>query len=675
MNELERRVEKAENMLRRARLQASLPTEADISPDAPQVCTDAPAETEEYDFGSVPQLTTGATLSNQHIPVLPYQPNMNPSDTQQRDSSSQQQRPHTPPTRIEPHDLHHTVVDDRLESPPHVSGDFEWDESEVRSPVATSQLQQDVASSPSNDSEAVGDGMATLAIDDSQSAYFGDASGAALLRVMDLGTSPQPSKRRTAPRTDRHVARELSDVYMQPSSKRLITDNLIDAYFRYYHVSYPIIHEPTFRAQYAEVVERPHGQCWTFLAHIVAAIGAFTTSSDDTADNSLFAEVKSLMHVSYLETGNLTLVRALVLMSNLVQKKDMPNSGYNYLGLATRVAIGIGLHKEFRKSSASLFKMETRRRVWWCMTVFDVGAELTFGRPVLWPAGGFDVALPLNVHDWQLTASSAKDPEESQEITLYSALRVYATLYLAIVPIYARMTSKPYPSAEELITLDDQVLHRWYSSLPAHFAEFAEIPWKHRLSHSVMLWKYWNFRILMYRPFVVRDMLHASQGNGVQSGHSTPSQDRCLQEAKSTITSIKDFWEQQERTRLGAWYALYFLFQAALIPCICLRSVPKSSRAAEWQEQVHITLAVMKLLGEWTQSSKKCCDVLWRLCGEHLHADPSTPDVMAFRGSPSVMPSPGFYTSIWPGVYPIEGLDSDMAMQTDTWADFLQDGS
>ncbi|KAK5719516.1 hypothetical protein LTR15_008040 [Elasticomyces elasticus] len=87
--------------------------------------------------------------------------------------------------------------------------------------------------------------------------------------------------------------------------------------------------------------------------------------------------------------------------------------------------------------------METKRRVWWCMMVFDVGVELRFGRSVLWPAGEFDVALPLNVHDWQLTASSEKNPDESQESTLYSALRVYATLCLAIVPIYARMISKP----------------------------------------------------------------------------------------------------------------------------------------------------------------------------------------------------------------------------------------
>ncbi|KAK4580007.1 hypothetical protein LTR86_000209 [Recurvomyces mirabilis] len=558
MTELERRLDKAESMLRKARLQASLSKGPDVAFAVPKTHANVTTEPEDFDFGSVPISTISPLLSAQHVPVMPYQSSVSPpyADDTQRNPDAHNVRSYTPLTRIEPHDLHRPVVDDGLESPPHVSGDFEWDESEVRSPVsAIDHLQQDLVSSHSNESEAVGDGMATLVIDESQSAYFGDASGAALLRVMDLRAPYSSSRRKIAPKPDGTI-RELGELHSQPSSKRLITDQLIDAYFRYYHVSYPIIHEPTFRAQYAEVVERPHGQCWIFLAHIVAAIGAFTTSSDDTADNTLFAEVRSLMHVSYLENGNLTLVRALVLMSNLVQKKDMPNSGYNYLGLATRMAIGIGLHKEFRESRTSLFKMETRRRVWWCLTVFDVGAELTFGRPVLWPAGGFDVALPLNVHDWQLTASSDKCPAASEELTLYSGLRVYATLYLAIVPIYVRMTSKPYPSPEELIVLDDQVLGSWYSALPSYFTESSQIAWKYRLSHAVMLWKYWNFKILMYRPFVVRDMLRVYQGDASRSDHSTPWQNRCLHETRSTITSIRDFWEHQERTRLGAWYGL-----------------------------------------------------------------------------------------------------------------------
>jgi hypothetical protein len=283
---------------------------------------------------------------------------------------------------------------DDLDNPYDVSGDFEWDESSARSPTVAPLGR--LSSEQPDEAELIGDGMATLAVDESQGAYFGVASGAALLRAID----PVAAHHSPKPHRSLRDTRSSSEIPVQLSSRRLVTNALVDAYFRHYHVSYPILHEPTFRAQYDEVVERPSGPCWNFLAHLVAAIGAFTTGSDKAADNALFSEVKSLMNATYLENGNLTLVQALVLMSNYLQKQNMPNSGYNYMGLATRMAMGIGLHKEFRKNNTPPFKMEIRRRVWWVMTVFDIGAEITFGRPVLMPAGGFEVALPMNIHDW-----------------------------------------------------------------------------------------------------------------------------------------------------------------------------------------------------------------------------------------------------------------------------------
>jgi transcriptional regulatory protein GAL4 len=140
---------------------------------------------------------------------------------------------------------------------------------------------------------------------------------------------------------------------------------MIDAYFRLYHLSYPIMREPTFRAQYSEVIPRPNGNCWLILAYDIAAIGIFTTATSfESSDLPLFAHAKSMLSTNLLEAGNLTLVRALTLISNYQQKWNKPNSGYNYLGLTVRMAMGFGLHKEFPRWNISLLKIEIRRRVW-----------------------------------------------------------------------------------------------------------------------------------------------------------------------------------------------------------------------------------------------------------------------------------------------------------------------
>lgn len=294
-----------------------------------------------------------------------------------------------------------------LDGPPLIADDFEWNEQNVPA-TETSEFGGSPLGSDSggDDGEsAVIDGMASLTMSEAEGGYLGIASGAALLRLIDPSAADQNAQRNRA--SSRRFSRPSTAtgvfphvLYEQPDPVRHITDAMIDAYFRVYHTTYPIVHEPSFRAQYSEVIERPNGNCWTFLAYVVAAIGLFTTGTTvSTSDLPLFAHAKSLLNINFLESGNLTLVQALALSANYLQKRNKPNSGFNYLGLAVRMATGIGLHKEFQGWKIPPLKMEIRRRVWWCLSVFECGATYTFSRPLTWPQEGIEVALPLNVHD------------------------------------------------------------------------------------------------------------------------------------------------------------------------------------------------------------------------------------------------------------------------------------
>lgn len=277
-----------------------------------------------------------------------------------------------------------------LESAP-TTEDFEWDE-------------QDTATQPSLSPEAIHDGelespildgMASLTVGENDAGYLGIASGAALLRIFEPSSSRRPSQMRMRPRFQSPTM-----LVEQPDPNKHIVDSMIDAYFSLYHLSYPIIHESTFRAQYSEVIPRPSGESWLVLAYTVATLGVFTTATTITnLDLELFSHARSIMSFNLLETGNLTLVQALTLISNYQQKRDKPNSGYNYLGLAVRMAMGLGLHKEFQGWNISPLNMEIRRRVWWSLCVFDVGATITFSRPQVYPFEGVEVSLPLNVNE------------------------------------------------------------------------------------------------------------------------------------------------------------------------------------------------------------------------------------------------------------------------------------
>jgi transcriptional regulatory protein GAL4 len=237
-----------------------------------------------------------------------------------------------------------------LEKPPSGLEDFSWDEQS-----AGDDLEHVAAEDA--DSPGVTDSMASLSVDDKRAGYLGIASGAAMLRLLMLDSEHQ--LKRVTHRSHAHKHSVTSDtadlgwiptpVFKERHIEEIDLDAAINSYFSLYHISYPIVCEPTFRAQYAQVIPRPNGRSWNALAYIIAAIGLFTTATEPgVRDLDLFEAAKANISIDSLETGNITLVQALALMSNYIQKRGKPNSGYNYLGLALHMAMGLGMHKEFQ---------------------------------------------------------------------------------------------------------------------------------------------------------------------------------------------------------------------------------------------------------------------------------------------------------------------------------------
>jgi transcriptional regulatory protein GAL4 len=299
-----------------------------------------------------------------------------------------------------------------FESAPSAEDDFEWDEQESSWSVSDLEGRTAMVDSTEGDVHKVMDGMATLSVDDSHSGYVGITSGAALLRLIWTNSDDGSERDLDARNTRRKYLEELfnrrqpeslsppSWLRTQPSLTRAVVDTLVDAYFKLYHPSFPILHEAMFRAQLSNTIPRPSSSAWHILANVVVALGSFVSStcSSDT-DTTIFRAAKERLSIGVLEAGNLTLVQLFGLAANYLQKRNRPNSGYNYGGLALRLAIGLGLHKEFDGWKIDPLKMEIRRRVWWSLCVLDVGATITYGRPLNWPQVGVETALPLNIHE------------------------------------------------------------------------------------------------------------------------------------------------------------------------------------------------------------------------------------------------------------------------------------
>ena len=291
--------------------------------------------------------------------------------------------------------------------------DFEWDERESlwssHDPVAALSTHQ---GSEESTVPKITDGMATLTTNDSNTGFLGSVSGAALLRLISANKGGVTSAREISEREERKSS--LADflafrqdetsssgpwLRAQPILTRAFVDTLVDSYFAHYHPTFPILHEASFREQYQTLNDRPKGT-WHILANLVAALGSFVSSScSDDTDINLFNAVKSQLTIEALEAGSLGLVQAFAMAANYLQKRNRPNSGYNYGGVALRLAISLGLHKEFLGWKTTPLRKEVRRRVWWSLCVLDVGATVTYGRPLNWPQVGVEASFPLNIHE------------------------------------------------------------------------------------------------------------------------------------------------------------------------------------------------------------------------------------------------------------------------------------
>lgn len=248
------------------------------------------------------------------------------------------------------------------------------------------------------------DGMAALTIDPTGAGYLGSTAGVFFVRslLVWLGNPKSPGQARPPPFPWDFDQTLGSSRLSQSVLSHQFVSKLIDGYFDNYHVTYPFVHEATFRAQYHEIIPRPGQRAWQMMFNTVLALGAWCLNNReaDLDDHLYHCAVSFGEDESMFESANLTFVQALVLLSNLSQKRNRPNTGWNFLGLAIRMAISLGLHRELPEWDISLLHREMRCRVWWGLYLMDSGAATTFGRPILLPGReAMDVKYVLNISD------------------------------------------------------------------------------------------------------------------------------------------------------------------------------------------------------------------------------------------------------------------------------------
>ncbi|KAF9776822.1 hypothetical protein IL306_004940 [Fusarium sp. DS 682] len=460
-----------------------------------------------------------------------------------------------------------------------------------------------------NEEAGAMDGMATL--NSLDAGYLGSSSGATLLQEiasmlpeLAASNSPANSHGKSPNRTHKSKA-SLDPPTLYNES---LTSYLIDAYFLFYNVSYPILHERTFRQKAAARGLRKGKSSWNIIYYLVLAIGHWISTSDKHhAGSRFYTAARNSLSIHMLESGTLETVQALLLMGNYLQKMDKPNTGYQFIGIAYKMALGLGMHRESPDLEDNV-GVERRRQLFWVVYCFDSGFNITTGRPPYAQEGINDTLLPKNIDDEDLEPSMQVPPEVDTPTTL-SAIIAQAelakhanALYLEYVTAKTANTKVEYQVAESI----ERTLTSWRHKLPPYFTS-ADIPMWFTGPRAVVLWKEQNLRIILWR---------GSKRNHPYLPNKIDAETRCLDAAMQSINDITTFCSANEGIlHLGiVWYATYFLFQATLVLEASYLDREAQNKLDEdttdWRTMIHKAQSCLATFSGRSKSSKRCLEVL-----------------------------------------------------------------
>ncbi|GJC97001.1 fungal specific transcription factor [Colletotrichum higginsianum] len=442
---------------------------------------------------------------------------------------------------------------------------------------------------------------------DRQSSYLGASSiKAALMCLMKV----QPSLRHslTTPLHTAEVTHSFPSSRQKSAAPKDIQripwswkgQTLIDAYFKRIHVFVPMLDEAAFRADYLE------GQrCdppWLALLNMVFAMGSVVAmKSDDYNHINYYNRAMEHLPIDAFGSSHIEMVQALALIGGYyLHYINRPNMANAVLGAAIRMASALGLHREsLAQGSSDMVAAETRRRTWWSLFCLDTWATTTMGRPSF---GRWGPAI--NIRPPEFGVNQARDSAQHAGILPLIENIKFCKIATQIQDLLA---ISPLLRADDRCNLDGQLVN-WYTSLPWLLRTTDPCAEPLYIARCIMKWRYQNLRMLLHRPVLLS--LASNSALPQLAEQDITAIETCRELAKQTIEDVAREWT---RNQMSGWNAVWFLYQAAMIPLVSIFWEWNSPRVPDWHQQIETILDLLEAMEDWSLAAKRSREVVWRM--------------------------------------------------------------
>ncbi|GKZ24690.1 hypothetical protein AbraCBS73388_011684 [Aspergillus brasiliensis] len=386
---------------------------------------------------------------------------------------------------------------------------------------------------------------------------------------------------------------------------QLPESQLLDAYFTYFQPFVPMLDEQVFRQTYLSA--RRKDKQWLALLNIVFALGSIAaTPADDTSHQAYYMRCMSHLNLESLGSPHVETIQTLGLLGGYyLHYSSQPNLAYSIMGAALRMAAALGLHKEvsdgqYGNSRNKLFSVDHKRRVWWSLFCLDTWGGMTLGRPSM---GRLGPTITVKLPHYRETGN-VLDLLPLLENVRFCKIATQIQEVLAVAPL-----TKPH----EMAHLDSQLLE-WYDNLPYILKDHEPCSESIAITRTVMKWRYYNQRMLLYRPTLLSYAMRRVPYIVLRSEERTAIE-RCREIAEATI---QDVAAKAQFHQMSGWNAVWLIFQAAMVPLLGLFlndgtvDDPRATIEA-CQAQVETTMLVLERLEPWSPAAKSTLEAVSRI--------------------------------------------------------------
>ena len=264
-----------------------------------------------------------------------------------------------------------------------------------------------------------------------------------------------------------------------PCQQRDVRDDLVDSYFARIHPGFPVVDESQFRTQYTDSNNPPP----LLLLQAVLLVGAHVSNHAKVARSrslvkmALFRRAKALFDLHY-ENDRMHLVQAALLFTwHCEGADDVSSNVYYWVGVACRIAFGLGMHRDLSHTAVNQMPPADRRiyrRIFWTLYQVDTFASLNHGRPMMIDLEEVDQPS-LVVDDFN---ESDQDLNKSMNVGFCIQNTILCKIIALIIKTFCpgstrRFRTNPGSFSITRANLDSK-LAGWYLRLPSDLANFTK---------------------------------------------------------------------------------------------------------------------------------------------------------------------------------------------------------